>query len=108
MLRTLAASAARLVLAAFAVHPPAHARDSQLPPAVQRVMNRAGIPARNVSIYVRDAGSNDVVLAINDNQPRSPASVIKVLTTYAALYALGPSYTWKTRAYVNGRLANGV
>jgi D-alanyl-D-alanine carboxypeptidase/D-alanyl-D-alanine-endopeptidase (penicillin-binding protein 4) len=108
MLRTLAASAASLVLAAFAVHPPAHARDSQLPPAVQRVMNRAGIPARNVSIYVRDAGSNEVVLAINDNQPRSPASVIKVLTTYAALDALGPSYTWKTRAYVNGRLANGV
>jgi D-alanyl-D-alanine carboxypeptidase/D-alanyl-D-alanine-endopeptidase (penicillin-binding protein 4) len=108
MRKTLAASAAILVFAAFAVQPPAHARDSQLPPAVQRVMNRVGIQARNVSIYVRDAGSNEVVLAINENQPRSPASVIKVLTTYAALDALGPSYTWKTRAYTTGRLANGV
>ena len=63
MLRTLAASAARFALAAFAVQPPAHARDSQLPPAVQRAMNRVGIPARNVSIYVRDAGTNEVVLA---------------------------------------------
>jgi D-alanyl-D-alanine carboxypeptidase/D-alanyl-D-alanine-endopeptidase (penicillin-binding protein 4) len=108
MLKTLAASAAISVLAALTVQPLAHARDSQLPPAVQRVMNRVGIPARNVSIYVRDASSNEVVLAINDNQPRSPASVIKVLTTFAALDALGPSYTWKTRAYVGGRLANGV
>jgi len=71
-------------------------------------MGRVGIPARNVSIYVRDASTNEVVLAINDDQPRSPASVIKVLTTYAALDALGPSYTWKTRAYVGGNLANGV
>jgi D-alanyl-D-alanine carboxypeptidase/D-alanyl-D-alanine-endopeptidase (penicillin-binding protein 4) len=105
---TLAASAAIFALAAFGVQPLAYARDSQLPPAVQRVMSRVGIPARNVSIYVRDAGSNEVVLAINDDQPRSPASVIKVLTTYAALDALGPSYTWKTRAYVSGQLANGV
>jgi D-alanyl-D-alanine carboxypeptidase/D-alanyl-D-alanine-endopeptidase (penicillin-binding protein 4) len=108
MPRTLAASAASFVLAALAIQPPAHARDSQLPPAVQRVMGRMGIPARNLSIYVRDAGSNEVVLSVNEDQPRSPASVIKVLTTYAALDALGPSYTWKTRAYVNGRLANGV
>lgn len=71
-------------------------------------MNRATIPTRNVSIYVRDAGTNEVVLEVNDDQPRSPASVIKVLTTYAALDALGPGYTWKTRAYLGGRLANGV
>jgi len=104
MPRTLVA----FFLAAFAIQPLSHARDSQLPPAVQRVMGQVGIPARNVSIYVRDASSNEIVLAVNDNQPRSPASVIKVLTTYAALDALGPNYTWKTRAYINGRLANGV
>lgn len=108
MLKTLAAPAAIIALAAFTFQPPARARDSQLPPAVQRVMNRVGIPARNVSIYVRDASSNEVILEVNDNQPRSPASVIKVLTTYAALDTLGPSYTWKTRAYLGRRLANGV
>ncbi len=71
-------------------------------------MNRVGIPAKNVSIYVRDANTNEVVLEVNDNLPRSPASVIKVLTTYVALDSLGPSYTWKTRAYINGSMANGV
>jgi D-alanyl-D-alanine carboxypeptidase/D-alanyl-D-alanine-endopeptidase (penicillin-binding protein 4) len=105
MLKT---TAALLALATFAFHPLAFARDSQLPPAVQRVMNRSGIPTRNISIYVRDANTNEVVLEVNDSQPRSPASVIKVLTTYAALDSLGPNYTWRTRAYLNGRLANGV
>lgn len=105
MLKPLIALAA---LYAIVFHPLALARDSQLPPAVSRVMNRVGIPAKNVSIYVRDANTNEVVLEVNDNQPRSPASVIKVLTTYVALDSLGPSYTWKTRAYLNGRMANGV
>ncbi|HWK50770.1 MAG TPA: D-alanyl-D-alanine carboxypeptidase, partial [Steroidobacter sp.] len=99
---------ALVALVAVVFHPPALARDSQLPPAVSRVMTRVGIPAKDVSIYVRDANTNEVVLGINDNQPRSPASVIKVLTTYVALDSLGPSYTWKTRAYSNGPLANGV
>ena len=88
-------------------HPLAQARDS-LPPAVLRVMNRVGIPAKNLSIYVRDAGTNENVLEVNADQPRSPASVIKVLTTYVALDSLGPGYTWKTRAYIDGRMSNGV
>ena len=100
--------AASIALAALAFHSLALARDSQLPPAVQRVMNRVGIPASGVSIYVRDANSNEVVLEVNDNQPRSPASVIKVLTTYVALDSLGPNYTWKTGVHLGGRLSNGV
>lgn len=71
-------------------------------------MKSVGIPASSVSIYVRDANTNEVVLEVNDKQPRSPASVIKVLTTYVALDSLGPNYTWKTRAQLGGRLANGV
>jgi D-alanyl-D-alanine carboxypeptidase/D-alanyl-D-alanine-endopeptidase (penicillin-binding protein 4) len=105
MLKPLVALAA---LAALIFHPLALARDSPLPPAVLRVMNRVGIPAKSVSIYVRDANTNEVVLEVNANQPRSPASVIKVLTTYVALDSLGPSYTWKTRAYIKGHIANGV
>lgn len=105
MLKLLIALAA---LFALVFHPLALARDSQLPPAVLRVMNRLGIPAKNLSVYVRDANTNETVLQVNDEQPRSPASVIKVLTTYVALDSLGPSYTWKTRAYVHGRMANGV
>lgn len=84
------------------------ARDAQLPPAVARAMTRAGIPAGNVSIYVRDAATNEVVVDLNAQTPRSPASIIKVLTTFAALDMLGPAYTWHTRVYGSGPLENGT
>ena len=80
----------------------------QLPPALVRAMKAAGIPANHISIHVRDAGTDEAVVELNADQPRSPASTIKVLTTFAALDTLGPSYTWKTHAYRTGRLANGV
>lgn len=86
----------------------AHAREEALPPALTRALQSAGIPARNVSIYVRDANTDQVVISHAADVPRSPASTIKVLTTYAALDLLGPGYTWKTRAYADGELSNGV
>jgi D-alanyl-D-alanine carboxypeptidase/D-alanyl-D-alanine-endopeptidase (penicillin-binding protein 4) len=33
---------------------------------------------------------------------------MKLLTTYAALETLGPAYRWKTEAYLDGKLENGV
>lgn len=100
-----AALAAVAVL--FALAPPARS-DAQLPPAVMRAMARAQVPASHLSVYVRDASTGETVAALNDETPRSPASTIKVLTTFAALDMLGPAYTWKTHAYFAGRLANGV
>jgi len=81
---------------------------AQLPPAVARALERVDIPARDVSIYVRDANSNEIVVDQLIDTPRSPASTIKVLTTFAALDMLGPAFTWKTRAYATGPIANGV
>lgn len=86
----------------------AQAREAPLPPAITRAMSRAGLPAQHVSIYVRDASTNEVVVALEPDRPRTPASVIKVLTTFAALDMLGPAYTWKTRVYAAGRLSGGV
>lgn len=96
-------------LAAILFNPTTHAREAlQLPPSITRAMSRAGVPASNVSIYVRDAGTDEAVIDLNGDRPRSPASTIKVLTTFAAMDSLGPSYTWKTRVYRSGKLANGV
>jgi D-alanyl-D-alanine carboxypeptidase/D-alanyl-D-alanine-endopeptidase (penicillin-binding protein 4) len=38
----------------------------------------------------------------------NPASTMKLVTTYAALELLGPTYTWKTEAYAAGSLDSGV
>ena len=86
----------------------AHAREIPLPPAVSRAMERVHVPPRSVSVYVRDAATNEVVVDSLADEPRSPASIIKVLTTFAALDMLGPAYTWRTRAYASGPLNNGV
>ncbi|MFL6576196.1 MAG: D-alanyl-D-alanine carboxypeptidase/D-alanyl-D-alanine-endopeptidase [Povalibacter sp.] len=80
----------------------------QLPPSVARAMKDAGVSADHVSILVRDASTNETVVELNADRPRSPASTIKALTTFVALDSLGPSYTWKTRVYRTGKLTNGV
>src|SRR3954469_10103267 len=85
---------------------PAYA--GQLPPAVVHVLEQVGIPARDVSIYVRDANTKEIVVDQLIDAPRSPASTIKVLTTFAALDTLGPAYTWKTRAFATSPVSNGV
>lgn len=110
MSHNFAASMRGLVaLAAALLVSIAQAREAQpLPPSVSKAMSQTGVPPGHVSIHVRDAGTGETIIDLNGEQPRSPASTIKVLTTFAALDLLGPSYTWKTRVYRHGRLANGV
>ncbi|HKQ81213.1 MAG TPA: D-alanyl-D-alanine carboxypeptidase/D-alanyl-D-alanine-endopeptidase [Steroidobacteraceae bacterium] len=103
-LRTLA-----LTLLVGLAAPLIDARDNTpLPPAVGRALEHANIPGSHVSIYVRKANTDEVVIDYNADVPRSPASTIKTLTTFVALDSLGPAFTWKTRAYATGRVVNGV
>ena len=91
------------------VAPALEARDSlTLPPAVDRIMTKRGIPPAAVSVWAQDVDSDQVVLAFNSEEPRNPASTIKTVTTFAALDMLGPAYTWKTRAYTRGQITNGT
>ena len=46
--------------------------------------------------------------SVNAAAPMNPASVMKLVTTYAALELLGPAYRWKTEAYAAGALQDGV
>ncbi len=79
-----------------------------LPPAVEAALKRADIPLSGVAAYVQDVDEARPLLALNASQPMNPASTMKLLTTYAALELLGPSYTWKTEAYAAGKLEGGV
>jgi D-alanyl-D-alanine carboxypeptidase/D-alanyl-D-alanine-endopeptidase (penicillin-binding protein 4) len=38
----------------------------------------------------------------------NPASVMKLITTYAGLSLLGPDFTWRNRVYVDGTVSDGV
>ena len=47
-------------------------------------------------------------LAWRPDAPMNPASVMKLVTTYAGLDLLGPGYFWKTRVYAQGPVKDGV
>jgi serine-type D-Ala-D-Ala carboxypeptidase/endopeptidase (penicillin-binding protein 4) len=89
--------------------PIGEARDAlTLPPTVSRIMEKRGVPADALSVWIEEVDSDQVMLQLNADHPRTPASTIKVLTTFAALDTLGPAFTWRTRAYMSGSLRNGT
>lgn len=91
------------VPAAFAqAAPPAQVQPAvqsrgRLPKAVAGALARAGIPESAVGVLVQDLdGSSEAAVALNPDAVMNPASTMKLLTTYAALELLGPSFTWRT------------
>ena len=95
-----------LLLALLVATTGAHSED--LPPAVREALRQAHIPLSGVGVVVREINSSTPLIQINAKQSMNPASTMKLLTTYAALELLGPAYTWRTEAYVDGQLENGV
>ena len=47
-------------------------------------------------------------LAWQADKPVNPASLMKLVTTFAALELLGPAYTWSTPVWLQGPVADGV
>ena len=78
-----------------------------LPSPVLQTLAAQRIPPTALSIVVRDTATGETLLAHNPAVARSPASTIKVVTTYAALDELGPNYVWQTRALATGPLVDG-
>lgn len=100
-----------LLLACALVHAPgtAPARDRDyLPPEVEQALRKRKVPASSLSVFVREVGRDEPLVSFNSTVPRNPASVMKVVTTYAALEQLGPAYTWRTRAYATGPIRDQV
>ncbi len=79
-----------------------------LPPNVLGALKAAQIPAANVAVVVQPVDAKTPLLAHNAAQPMNPASVMKLVTTYAALDLLGPAWTWKTTAWADSVAVDGV
>ena len=79
-----------------------------LPAQVRDELKQQHIPLTSVGIEVRELNASKPLISMNANQAMNPASTMKLLTTYAGLELLGPSYTWKTEAYLDGKLEKGV
>ena len=84
-----------------------------LPAEVETLLARAKVPREALGVMVIDAapalnGKQAPLLSYRANAYMNPASVMKLVTTYAGLELLGPAYTWNTPVYMDGTLANGV
>ena len=75
------------------------AQGAELPPEIERVLTGHAIPATDVSIVVHAVDDSKPLLSHLADVPRSPASVMKTVTTWSALEYLGPAYTWPTEIY---------
>lgn len=79
--------------------------DSRLPAAFASAAAQAGIPPQAISIQIEPveaSAANTPLLAHNASAAMQPASLMKLVTTAAALDLLGPGYRWITRFYTNG------
>ncbi|HFC91891.1 MAG TPA: D-alanyl-D-alanine carboxypeptidase/D-alanyl-D-alanine-endopeptidase [Leucothrix mucor] len=79
-----------------------------LPDSILLLLKKYKIPTENLSVYVRDLNAKQPLLAHNIDVIRSPASTMKLLTTYAALKILSPNYSWRTEAWVRGEIVDGT
>ncbi len=98
----------RATLAAALCLPLVAAAAQALPPAVLAALQQAGVPADALSVAVHDAVSGKPVLLWQDTRPVNPASLTKLVTTYAALDRLGPAWTWATPVWLGGPVKDGV
>src|SRR5882672_8005544 len=62
---------------------------AKLPREVGRAFLDAGIPLNHVGIVVQDTTKPRPLFAYDPERPRNPASVMKLVTTFAALELLG-------------------
>lgn len=103
------------ILGWLALALPAWAQDA-LPAEFAQGLARAGVPREAVSVLVAplpEPGASAARplpprLAHRPDAAMNPASVMKLVTTYAALELLGPDFTWTNRVYVDGPVEGGV
>lgn len=96
------------ILATPAVAQSPVAYDERLPAPVAAALNAAGIPQTSVALLVQEVGASLPRVSVNAGRSMNPASVMKLVTTYAALELLGPAYIWRTEAYATGAIDNGI
>ena len=79
---------------------------ADLPSEVAQALTQAGVPLEQVAVVVQAVDSEQASLQHNVDKSLNPASVMKLLTTYAALDLLGPAFTWQTGGWSDAPTVN--
>ena len=79
-----------------------------IPDSVTAALARSRIPASQISLLVVPADGGAPLVNLHIQRPMNPASVMKLVTTAAALDVLGAAYTWRTPVWADGAVRDGV
>lgn len=83
-----------------------------LPADVRDALEQAALPREALAVWVQEVGGPAATtrprLSWRADAPINPASLTKLLTTYAALDLLGPAWTWSTPVWLQGPINDGV
>lgn len=58
---------------------------------------KTGVSPLQMSFYVQPINQTKPIFSLNAQRSQNPASVIKLITSYAALNSLGADYQWRTQ-----------
>lgn len=81
---------------------------NELPVSVAQILRQSGVPQESVSVVAQRLDLPAPALAFNADKPMNPASVMKLVTTYAALEQLGINYRWRNAFYTTAPLNGDV
>jgi D-alanyl-D-alanine carboxypeptidase/D-alanyl-D-alanine-endopeptidase (penicillin-binding protein 4) len=79
-----------------------------LPPPITQALRQARIPESALGLVAQPLDAASPEIAHLADEPFNPASVMKIVTTLAALDKFGPAYTWKTAVLAEGDIVAGV
>ena len=82
--------------------------NTALPPKVQQALKASKLENNALSLVMIPLNGPGSPTVFNADVSVNPASTMKLVTTYAALEMLGPTYQWKTEFFTDGTLSNGV
>ncbi|HCJ62894.1 MAG TPA: D-alanyl-D-alanine carboxypeptidase/D-alanyl-D-alanine-endopeptidase, partial [Alcanivorax sp.] len=102
----LAVRVLSIVVAATLLTAPAGAED--WPDRIMERMEALQLPDEALALAAVPLDGPGEARFVNADRVMNPGSTMKLLTTYAALELLGPSFKWHTRVYTNGELNGDV
>jgi serine-type D-Ala-D-Ala carboxypeptidase/endopeptidase (penicillin-binding protein 4) len=100
------AAAPRPSFSSFAA--PAGEAISRLQSDVDRIVRAMGGGATRSSVLVVSLDRGDTLVSLNADLPLAPASNLKLYSTGAALYYLGPDFRYSTSLLADGPVRDGV
>lgn len=110
-MRTFGTAILSIALGGAAVAPQAAAAsgaEARLVRELEEILRAPELKAARVGVHVRALSDDRSLFARNAERLFNPASNMKILTTAAALWYLGPSYRFRTEVHRDRNLQNGT